>query len=110
MIKTNFKYTCFSPKKTKSNKPMFSLMDYDKNKQNESKKYCTVFVVNDVELYDRCKVIIKEIQSISLGEYQGKLQVSMFAVVELDGSDVDNSLKQMAGNVNVVDSNSDLPF
>ena len=109
MIKTNFKYTCFSPKKTKSNKPMFSLMDYDKSKPNESKKYCTVFVVNDVELYDRCKIIIKEIQSISLGEYMGKLQVSMFAVIELDNTDVDNSLKNMAGSTTVVNDDS-LPF
>jgi len=116
MIKTNFKYTAYSPKKTKSNKTMFSVQDYDP-KNTGAKKYCTVFCSNDIEVYDKQKVIIMRINAISLGEYNGKLQVAMFADIELADEetsvlkevDVDAKLSDMAGKEKVV-SNDDLPF
>lgn len=110
MIKTGFKYRAYSPKKTKSGKTMFSVMDYDKANPNGAKRYCMVFCVNEIEVYDKQSVIIKEIQSISLGEYQGKLQVSMFAIIEPDGEAVDEHLKKLAGDKPAFDKNSDLPF
>jgi hypothetical protein len=113
MIKTGYKYTAFSPKKTKTGKTYFSIQDFDKSKPTESKKYCTVFTTNEIELNDRDKVNIVKIDSISLGEYQGKLQVSMFAEIKLDGESikqsVDEHLNQMAGQ-NIVVQSDDLPF
>lgn len=107
MIGTSRKLTAYSPKKTKTGKTMFNVQDFDKNNP-QAKRYATVFCNNEVEVNDRDKIIISEIQGIGLGEYQGRLQVSIFASVSVD---VDASLNEMAGNVNVgVDANSDLPF
>ena len=121
MIKTSFKYVAYSPKKTKSNKTMFSIQDYDP-KNTGAKRYCTVFCSNDIEVYDKQKVIIMRINAISLGEYNGKLQVAMFADIELADDEVQNvgsfsqektvdaKLKEMSGNkINEIDSDS-LPF
>ena len=113
MIRTGYSYYANFVKKTKTGKTMFSVQDYDKANPTAEKKYATVFCDDSVELYDKCKVKFIEITGISLGEYKGKLQASIFAKVVLDGeqvkSDVDKHLSDMAGNTNVVQSD-DLPF
>ena len=109
MIKTGFKYTCFTPKKTKSDKTYFSIQDFNKEKPTE-KNYATVFCDNEVELYDRCKAVIVEIKSVGISQYNGKQQTSIFATVQLDGSEVDNHLKEMSGNKIVEIDNDSLPF
>lgn len=109
MIKPNFKYRAYSPKKTKSNKTMFNLQDYDKSNPN-AKRYLTVFCSNDIEIQDREDIVLEEIESITLGEYQSKLQVSIWAKVRLDSTAVDKHLKEMAGNVIADISNDDIPF
>jgi hypothetical protein len=106
MIGTGRKLTAFSPKKTKTGKTMFSVQDFDKNNPN-AKRYATVFCNNEVEVNDRDKIKIDFIQGIGLGEYNGKLQVSIFAQVSLD---VESSLNEMAGNVPTDITDQDLPF
>ena len=106
MISKGRNYTAFSPKLTKTGKTMFSVMDYDKNNTG-AKRYVTVFCQNEIEVYDKAKVEIVEISGIGLGEYNNKLQVSMFATVKL--AEV-KELEQMQGNTKVDISSDDLPF
>ena len=105
MISKDRSYKAYNPKKTKTGKTMFSVMDYDKNNPT-AKRYVTVFCQNEIELYDKQKVIIKEITGIGLSEYNGKQQVSMFALVLPD----QDELQAMAGDVKVDISSDDLPF
>jgi len=107
MIRLEHNYTAFNPKKTKTGKTMFSMMDYD-SKNPQAKRYVTVFCDNDIEIYDRQKIKIITITGISLGEYNGKQQVSMFAKVEVEG--VEKQLEQMVGEVQAEISPDDLPF
>jgi len=109
MIKTGFKYKALSPKKTKTGKTMFSLSDYDKSNPN-AKRYCTVFCTNDIEVQDREEIVIEKIESISLGIYKEKLQVSMFAEVRLDAAEVDKHLEKMSGSVKLDIDSDQLPF
>lgn len=106
MISKGKKYNCYSPSKTKTGKTYFKVSDWNKNAPTV-KKYITVFCENDIELTDKCKVIINSISGVGVSEYQGKDQVSMFASVSLD---IDEELANMAGN-NLTDiSSDDLPF
>lgn len=106
MISVNRSYKAYSPKKTKTGKTMFSVMDYDKTNPT-AKRYVTVFCQNDVEVYDKAKVKITSISGIGLGEYNGKQQVSMFAEAQVEQ---DMTLEGMAGDVSATISESDLPF
>ena len=106
MISQNKKYTCFSPSKTKTGKTYFKVSDWNKNAPT-IKKYITVFCENDIELTDKCKVIINSISGVGVSEYNGKDQVSMFASVSLD---IDEELANMAGNTQTEIDPSDLPF
>lgn len=106
MISEGYKITCYNPKKTKTNKTYFSVMDTNK-KTPTIKKYITVFCENDIELTDKCKVIINSISGVGVSEYNGKDQVSMFASVSLD---IDEELANMAGNEQVVITDDSLPF
>lgn len=105
MINKGRSYKAYNPKKTKTGKTMFSMMDYDKNNPT-AKRYVTVFCSNDVELYDKQKVTIEEIGGIGLSEYNGRQQVSMFAVVT---PNIDE-LEAMAGDVKATIDDSMLPF
>lgn len=108
MIKKGFNYTCYSPKKTKSGKSMFSIMDKD---QQGNKHYATVFCTNDVELYDKCKAKITEFSSFSLSEYKGKLQVAIFAKVELsDEAPKKNFIDEALADPEPTINADDLPF
>lgn len=105
MINTGRSYKAYNPKKTKTGKTMFSMMDYDKNNPT-AKRYVTVFCSNDIELYDKQKITIDEISGIGLSEYNGRQQVSMFAVV----SPNKDELEAMAGDVKATIEPDDLPF
>lgn len=105
MISVGRGYKCYNPKKTKTGKTYFSVMDYDKNNP-QSKRYMTIFCQNDVELFDKQKVKITDISGVGLSEYNGKLQVSMFASVEPEQDELD----AMAGGVSASILESDLPF
>lgn len=109
MISKGKSYKIYNPKLTKSGKPMFTVMDYDKNNPT-SRRYITVFCQEtlSVELYDKQKVFFKEISGVGLNEYQGKLQVTMFADVEPAQEEVVAPTFDV-GTQQVVDS-SDLPF
>lgn len=106
MISQGKKYTAFSPSKTKTGKTYFKVSDWNKNAPT-IKKYITVFCENDIELTDKCKVIINSISGVGVSEYNGKDQVSMFASVSLD---IDEELATMAGNEQVVITDDSLPF
>jgi hypothetical protein len=108
MIKTGFNYTAYSPKQTKSGKSMFSVMDKDKD---GNKHYATIFCTNDVELYDKCKVRFVEFESFSLSEYKGKLQVAIFAKVELsDEAPKKNYVDEALTDPEPTINSDDLPF
>ncbi len=107
MIGTGRKYTAFSPKLTKTGKTYFSVMDYDKNNPS-AKRYVTVFCQNEIELYDRAKIVIENINGIGLGEYNGKQTVSMFASVRLDEESSFEEGFNTGAKVDILDS--DLPF
>lgn len=107
MISTGRNYTAFSPKKTKTGKTMFNLMDYDRNNPN-AKRYITVFCQNDVEVFDRAKVTIEAIGGVSIGEYNGRQTVSMFADIKL--ADVEEFEKDFETGNKVEISDDDLPF
>jgi len=83
MIKVGFGYMIFSPKPTTKG-TMFRLMDSDK--KSNTKNYVTVFTDQKLDLYDRQKVTIKSIESVNIGEYNNKVQVSMNATVSVGGS------------------------
>lgn len=107
MISKGRNYTVFSPKSTKTGKPMCTVMDYDKNNPS-AKRYVTIFVQNDIELYDRAKVRIEEITGISLSEYNGKQQVAMFATLSLADVDPIDLAKESTTKIDI--SSDDLPF
>lgn len=107
MIKVGYKYSINFVKETSNGNSMFSV---GHKLKNGTMSYWTFFTnEKTVGLYDKCKVKILSITSIDEGEYKGKPQKSMSGSVELDGSDVDNSLKQMQGD-NIVVGPDDLPF
>lgn len=107
MINKDHNYTAYSPKQTKTGKVMFSISNFDKKNPN-FKSYITVFCNNDVEIYDRQKITITEITGVNTSEYNGKLQVSMFANVEPNHEDIKASVPNHVDSVNI--SDSDLPF
>lgn len=104
MISKGYSYTAYSPVTMKTGKLMFKIKDYNKQ-QPQLKSYITVFCDNDVQVFDKQKVIIEEIKSITTSEYKGQLQVAMSAVVTPDAEHKEFD----TGSHNVVDSN-DLPF
>lgn len=105
MINKDHNYTAYSPKQTKTGKVMFNISNFDK-KNPSFKSYITVFCNNDVEIYDRQKITITEITGVNTSEYNGKLQVSMFANVLPDKDE----LEAMAGDVKANIEADDLPF
>lgn len=112
MISKGRKYTAFNPAKTTTGKTYFKVMDYDK-RNPQQKNYMTVFCSNEIELNDRDKIIINDIQGVSLGRYKDQLTASMFASVSLDESVVDTvnqELEAMKGSVLVDIDEDSLPF
>lgn len=112
MISKGRKYTVYSPSKTSTGKTWFKIMDYDK-RNPQQKNYMTVFCSNEIELNDRDKVVINDIQGVSLGRYKDQLTSSMFASVSLDESvsdTVNQELEAMKGSVLADITESDLPF
>ena len=112
MISKGRKFTAFNPSKTTTGKTYFKVMDYDK-RNPQQKNYMTVFCSNEIELNDRDKVVINEIQGVSLGRYKDQMTASMFASVSLDESvadTVNQELEAMKGSVIADISESDLPF
>lgn len=112
MISKGRKYTAFNPSKTSTGKTWFKIMDYDK-RNPQQKNYMTVFCSNEIELNDRDKVVINEIQGVSLGRYKDQMTASMFASVSLDESvsdTVNQELEAMKGSVIADISSDDLPF
>jgi len=116
MIKVGFKYKAFE-KIASNDKKMYSIMNYD-SKNPTRKSYWTLFINNEVELYDKCMIIITEITGVNDSDYKGKIYNTIFCKVKLADDEVsvlkevnlDAKFKEMAGNkISEIDNDS-LPF
>jgi len=81
MIKSGFKFYASYPKVAKG-RTLFQIRDYDKTKPDE-KNYCTVMANNEVTVGDRDEIRLGDITGVSLQTYKEKLQVTIFADVEV---------------------------
>ena len=81
MIKSGYKFYASFPKAAKG-RTLFQIRDYDKTKPEE-KNYCTVMANNEVTVNDRDEIRLGNITGVSLQQYKEKLQVTVYADVEV---------------------------
>jgi hypothetical protein len=105
MISVGKSYMVWSPKKTAKGMLYFKVGDYDKT--TKKSQYATVFCKSDIDVNEKEKVFIDKIDGVGLSEWNGKLQVAMFAHCRLDVAD---ALDQMAGDTKAVIDDDMLPF
>jgi len=116
MIKVNFKYSAKFPKKMKNGRSMFQITDFD-SKNPKDPNYITVFVNNDVEVLEGEKVKILNMVGFGVSHYNGKMQVTLSADIEIVTDDGEtNTGTTKVGNTSFntgkpIDlSEQDLPF
>lgn len=112
MIKVGYRYKAFNVKEVKGNKYVFQIGDRGKD---GVVRYASVMVNATEELgmfQDRDEVLIENITGASLSEYNGKLQVTLYADISINGEIIEDEVVEeedfsLSG---IKISSEDLPF